>query len=361
MFFGNKQQLEELTAKNLDLQKQLDASKLALVDTKSEVTSLTDQLAIKELELNKDRTISLMLLESVTNVDQIRESVAELADRIIEKNNAMNNLNEVFNSSSEVLASISATVEDIGSRAIQSSEKMSSLRAVSDSIANFVSVITNISDQTNLLALNAAIEAARAGDQGRGFAVVADEVRALAQNTGNATSEIGSLIDTIDSDSETAAAQIEQLCQFTESISQQNNSLGDSYKHILDSSKQMKEVINQSALSAFIQTVKLDHIVWKSSVYSVLLGESHQDLDNFSDHQSCRLGEWYYRGEGKTYAGQSAFTSIEKPHKTVHEAGILAIKAAQAEEPDSMAAHLKQMESASNDIFRHLTALQKQA
>ncbi|WP_438880023.1 methyl-accepting chemotaxis protein, partial [Bacillus cereus group sp. Bce020] len=68
------------------------------------------------------------------------------------------------------------------------------LEAKTKDIGGILNVISGISEQTNLLALNAAIEAARAGESGRGFAVVADEVRQLAKRTGEATSQIESLI-----------------------------------------------------------------------------------------------------------------------------------------------------------------------
>ena len=102
----------------------------------------------------------------------------------------------ILNASNE-FKNISQTIAGSAGAVNLLSERASSVRTL-------VTTVREIAEQTNLLALNAAIEAARAGESGRGFSVVADEVRGLANRTEQATSEIDSVIDAMDSETKMA-------------------------------------------------------------------------------------------------------------------------------------------------------------
>jgi hypothetical protein len=56
--------------------------------------------------------------------------------------------------------------------------------------------------------------------------------------------------------------------------------------------------VNVMTDSIFMSLAKLDHVLWKVNTYlSVNMNEPAFD---FVDHHNCRLGKWYYEGDGKT-------------------------------------------------------------
>ncbi len=65
------------------------------------------------------------------------------------------------------------------------------LRSSAEEVEQFSDTIGQIANQTKLLALNATIEAARTGAYGKGFAVVAEQVRKLAEQSGEASRNMG--------------------------------------------------------------------------------------------------------------------------------------------------------------------------
>ena len=129
--------------------------------------------------------------EATNEMSQNLNKIDETTQRTIEGQHKLNNIKN--------------TMLEISDNTKQLSKTIDNLLESSTQIGEILTVINDIADQTNLLALNAAIEAARAGDAGRGFAVVADEVRKLAERTTKATSEIESIISSLQHESEQAA------------------------------------------------------------------------------------------------------------------------------------------------------------
>ena len=134
----------------------------------------------------------------------------------------------VASASEEMSASISEIAQRVGQAAAATSRGLlasldvnASMAALSSStaeIAGLVRFIESVASQTNLLALNATIEAARAGESGRGFAVVASEVKSLAQQVSNATGEIRSKVDAIQSDAAAAGSSLQDMGEVVQEI-----------------------------------------------------------------------------------------------------------------------------------------------
>lgn len=120
-----------------------------------------------------------------------------------------------------------------------SAQSVNDVNSEMQKISEIVNIITEITDQTNLLALNAAIEAARAGEHGRGFSVVADEVRTLADKTSRAANDIGSLMQKLHQQSQTAVRVMEQGIENVE-----NNA-------VMVSSGQRSDTMHQSVNELF--------------------------------------------------------------------------------------------------------------
>ncbi len=148
----------------------------------------------------------------------------------------------------------------IRQRIQETSKRIKRLGESSQEIGEIVDVITDIAEQTNVLALNAAIQAAAAGEAGRAFAVVAEEVQLLAERSADATTQIASLVKTIQSDTQEAVGAMEGSIQGVVEGARLSDTAGQSLKEIEEVTGNLAEMIESIAVSAETQSVVAEEV-----------------------------------------------------------------------------------------------------
>ncbi len=255
----------------------------------------------------------------------------------------------------DAMLAIAESLRTMANDSAAMARHVDSLTSRTTQIGGIVRLIREIADQTNLLALNAAIEAARAGDQGRGFAVVADEVRKLAERTANATAEISALVSSIQGETEQARKQMELWADRSATFGEEGHSARERMQALFDLSTRMELTIETSALRSFIEVAKIDHLVYKFEIYKVFMCQSDKTVADFADHTQCRLGAWYYEGNGKAlYSSLPGYREMEAPHQRFHDAGLAAMRAHQEGKWGEGLARIEEFEAASLDVLAAL-------
>ncbi len=286
-----------------------------------------------------------------------------------------------------------------------------------EEINNLTATVRDIANQTNLLALNAAIEAARAGEAGRGFAVVADEVKQLASKTENATVEIESVTNTMNSlmsevsvsmtssqdrlnkslDSlETVAIALGDVTAVVNDVTEQVQTISTSANEQQAVSAEMAAKLNEITLSVqhenqqindilhhsrqlnneitsqfnhlagldqnqiLLQSVKADHITWKINIMVMAMGGEIIPEKELIDHTQCRLGQWYYGKEGQHLKNNNAFQQMNTPHAQIHETGKEIAALTLKGQTEAACQKIVEMENHSKQLFENIDELLKE-
>jgi len=219
----------------------LDSSNRELFKLSLEMTEETENVAgrastvsaaAEEMSVNME-TVSLAVEEATQNVASVAAATEEIAS-----------ISQEISASTEKARNITSKAV---AQAASSSKKVDELGHAANEIGKVTETITEISEQTNLLALNATIEAARAGEAGKGFAVVANEIKDLANQTAEATFEIKTRIETIQSSTRGTVSEIEEISSVIDEINEIVTGISSSVETQTATTTEISGNINQTA------------------------------------------------------------------------------------------------------------------
>ncbi len=356
----------ELIQKQAEIKRlQNEIDQLTQEKEEAEQTILHHETQMRKLQDRFTQLFDLFGYENIHTRDSILDIQANLAaatGRAKESLETSTKVEKEFSTAFSSVENIVKRLNELLERSHNVASVINNLSAKAKDIEKSVLMINEVVMQIKILSLNASVEAVSAGEAGKGFAVVANEVKNLANKTSSVATEIQNITGAIQSEIKKTTREFQEI---DSSISLIHNHTGlfDKEIHSLhDSTRHFLNELDDLGDNVFMSLAKIDHVLWKTNSY--LSVYEHKPAFKFVDHHNCRLGKWYFEGNGEKYFSHTpSYEKLNEPHAGVHNGTLKVFEALEAEELDFQkindAFHI--IEENSKGIFKVLDAILTEA
>ena len=198
-----------------------------------------------------------------TSADAAMETTSTAKDTVIDTVDGINGIREIIRETEK-------RIKRLGER--------------SQEISSIVSLINSIAERTHILALNASIHAASSGEAGRGFVVVADEVQRLSENAREATAQISSLVNNMQTETSEVVVAINNVISAVVSGSNLAEQAGEQMQETLKRTNQLVNMVQQIAVSSDEQVKAAKIITARARMIKDSTEKTNQELQEQSVH-----------------------------------------------------------------------------
>ncbi len=242
-------------------------------------------------------------LQHVTDASDAAEETAKAAVQVADKaslaqqaaakvDNATSLGSEQITRSIEGMQLIRVTVQVINKKMKTLAERLLEIGTISQ-------LISDVSTRTTILAMNASIEAARAGEQGRGFLVISDEIKRLADETSDATKQIGGIIKAIQTEANEVTAALEDETTTVEQQTQIAHETGEAL-----------HAINQATNESKLVVTEITELSQEQQNFSQSMVATIRNMADISTKTSALINESAQISEGLNGVSESLLRSL---------------------------------------------------
>lgn len=245
------------------------------------VTTNQSEGSVKGLSMEALRQ-SQEIREVLAQLQAMSASIATISEMAKQAESAVERANQTVANGDAAMNRTAMGILNLKETIGETTKKVQELGDASQNISKVVKLIAKFAAQTNLLALKASIEAARAGEEGRGFAVLAEEVRQLAQQSGQATSEIESIVNSIQKETEDLLTSIATSNQQVSVGTQLMEETRQSLQQITAVSSEIDEFVTRIANAANEQSTASTNVTEMMDDVAAIATQTSQEAARVS-------------------------------------------------------------------------------